>query len=339
VGEVAVRELDLHDESLLRAWWETGHAADADRPLDLWPDWAESRLTLPEPHSHGRLRLFGAFEGERMAGSGLLYLSDADNLHLAELMAYVAPPDRRRGIGAAMLAGLERVAADEGRTTLFASARAPLEGDSAGSRFGSAHGYAVANQDTIKAADLRATEATWPGLAEQAAPRLGGYRLVWWLDPTPDDYGEGLAALYSRFLGEIPLGDLDLRPQTFDVARIRHAEARHLRTRHAHLVAAAVAPTGELAGYTDLTVHLDAPRLANIDSTLVLPEHRGHRLGLAMKVLLHQRLRAESPATELVVTGNADVNDHMNAVNEQLGYRPVDRNLELQKVVTSSSLP
>ena len=53
-----------------------------------------------------------------------------------------------------------------------------------------------------------------------------------------------------------------------------------------------------------------------------------------MKVLLHQRLRAEFPATELVVTGNADVNDHMNAVNEQLGYRPVDRVLELQKVLS-----
>ena len=52
-----------------------------------------------------------------------------------------------------------------------------------------------------------------------------------------------------------------------------------------------------------------------------------------MKVLLHQRLRAEFPDTELLVTGNADVNDHMNAVNERLGYRPVDRALELQKLV------
>jgi len=333
VNEVSVREIDLHDEPLLRAWWEIGHAADAERPLDLWPDWAESRITLPEPHPHGRVRLFGAFEGARMVGSGLLYVNDADNLHLAQLTPYVAPPDRGRGVGAAMLGALERAAAEEGRTTLVARARVPLDGDSAGSRFGSAHGYSVANQDTIKVADLRATEATWPGLADQAAERLGDYRLVWWLDPAPDEHVEGLAVLYSRFLGEIPLGDLDLQPQTFDVDRVRQAEARQLRTRHAHLVVAAVAPGGELVGYTDVVLHLDAPRLAEIDSTLVLPEHRGHRLGLAMKVLLHQRLRAEFPATELLITGNADVNDHMNAVNEQLGYRPIDRVLELQKVV------
>lgn len=49
-------------------------------------------------------------------------------------------------------------------------------------------------------ADLRATEATWPALAEQAGERTDGYRLVWWLDPAPDEHVEGLAALYSRFL-------------------------------------------------------------------------------------------------------------------------------------------
>ena len=330
---VEVRELDLRDEAALRSWWEIGHAAESGRPLDLWPDWELSRRALPEPRSHARTRLFGAYEGDRMVGAGLLDVSDQDNLHLASLTAYVAPPDQGRGIGAAVLVALERAAADEGRTTLFSNAHVPLEGDSAGSRFAAAHGYAVANQDTIKVADLRATEADWPGLADQAAERLGDYRLVWWLDPTPDAYIEGLTVLYSRFLGEIPLGDLDLQPQTFDVDRIRQAEARRLRTGHAHLVVAAVAPSGELVGYTNLVLHLAAPRLAEIGSTLVLPEHRGHRLGLAMKVLLHQRLRAEFPATELLITGNADVNDHMNAVNEQLGYRAVDRVLELQKVV------
>jgi hypothetical protein len=85
-------------------------------------------------------------------------------------------------------------------------------------------------------------------------------------------------------------------------------------------------------GYSSLGLPRSAPRVAFIDSTLVLPEHRGHRLGLAIKVLLHQRLRAEFPATELVVTGNADVNDHMNAVNDRLGYRPVERALEVQKI-------
>ena len=34
-----------------------------------------------------------------------------------------------------------------------------------------------------------------------------------------------------------------------------------------------------------------------------------------------------------MATGNADVNAHMNAVNERMGYRLVEQLLELQKKV------
>jgi hypothetical protein len=50
-------------------------------------------------------------------------------------------------------------------------------------------------------------------------------------------------------------------------------------------------------------------------------------------VLLHQQIRVLHPGAELIATGNATTNRWMNDVNEQLGYRPVDRNLELQKVL------
>ena len=134
-----MRELDLRDEPSLRSWWEIGHAADSGRPLDLWPDWELSRLALPEPRSHGRTRLFGAHQGGRMVGAGLLDLSDQDNLHLASVVAYVAPPERGRGIGAAVLTALERAAAEEGRATLISDAHVPLDGDSAGSRLSLIH--------------------------------------------------------------------------------------------------------------------------------------------------------------------------------------------------------
>jgi hypothetical protein len=62
-----------------------------------------------------------------------------------------------------------------------------------------------------------------------------------------------------------------------------------------------------------------------------MPEARGHRLGLAMKLASHRALRAEFDECELVVTTNADVNDHMNAINEAMGYRLVEQMLEYQK--------
>jgi GNAT superfamily N-acetyltransferase len=334
MGAIEVRETDPADEAALRAWWEVGHAAEAERPLDLWTPWEVARRALPAPRPQARTVLLSAHEDDRVVGAGILDVSDRDNTHLAVLSPYVAPADRGRGVGSAVLAALERRAADEGRTTLISDAHVPPVGDSAGSRFAARHGYAVASQDTVKAADLAATESTWAGLAAHAAERAEGYELVWWGDRAPEEHVEGVAVLFSRFLGEIPLGDLDLEPQTFDVERIRHGEERRVGSGVTSLLVAAAAPSGELVGYSNLSVPRGAPRVAEIDSTLVLPEHRGHRLGLAMKVLLHQLLRAESPGTELLVTGNADVNQHMNAVNDALGYRPVERVLELQKVLT-----
>jgi hypothetical protein len=47
----------------------------------------------------------------------------------------------------------------------------------------------------------------------------------------------------------------------------------------------------------------------------------------------HVGARELFPGAEIIATGNATTNTFMNAVNEQLGYRLVDRNLELQKVL------
>ncbi len=65
--------------------------------------------------------------------------------------------------------------------------------------------------------------------------------------------------------------------------------------------------------------------------TAVLPEHRGHRLGLLVKAEMLALLTANEPAIRHVVTGNADSNRHMIAINEQLGFTAcaVYRNWEL----------
>ena len=166
-----------------------------------------------------------------------------------------------------------------------------------------------------------------------AAERSGGYRLAWWTDPAPEEHLASLAAAMSRFVEEIPLGDLDLLPQAWTPQRLREREARRAEQHREMLTVVALAPSGEVAGYTNLVVSPHAPRQVDIFDTLVLPDHRGHRLGLAMKVLLHQQLRALHPGAELVATGNATTNRWMNDVNEQLGYELVDRVLELQKVL------
>ena len=64
---------------------------------------------------------------------------------------------------------------------------------------------------------------------------------------------------------------------------------------------------------------------------LVVPAHRGHRLGLAVKVANQQALYAAFPELSFIITGNADVNTRMNAINDRLGFRVVERCLEVEK--------
>ena len=51
--------------------------------------------------------------------------------------------------------------------------------------------------------------------------------------------------------------------------------------------------------------------------------HRGHRLGLRKAAMLDWLASAE-PQLEQIETGNADANEHMIAINEELGFTILD---------------
>lgn len=325
------RVIDPHDEALLRAWWEVGRAATAERPIEAWPVWEISRDALPMARTDGRLVLVSAFEGDRTVGAGTLFLFRTDNIHLGEVGVYVAPEDRRRGIGRAVLEELERIARADGRTSLITSAFAPVDGDSPGSLFAAALGYPLASAEETKVVDLAAAPAGWGDLDEEVEAALDGYRVEVFQEHVPAEYVEGFCRLLGAFLGEVPTGDLDLQQATWTEERLREGEERAVAVGRVQVVAVAIAPDGELCGFSDLRVNKHDPRHASVGGTLVLPGHRGHRLGLAMKLGTHRRLLELFPDCAYVETGNAGVNAAMNAVNSQLGYRVVERCLDVQK--------
>lgn len=65
--------------------------------------------------------------------------------------------------------------------------------------------------------------------------------------------------------------------------------------------------------------------------------HRGHRLGAAIKARNLLALQAGADAADLagrrLVTWNAEVNDHMIAINDRLGFVRTARLGEMQKKV------
>ena len=62
-----------------------------------------------------------------------------------------------------------------------------------------------------------------------------------------------------------------------------------------------------------------APEIAAQEDTSVLPAHRGHGLGLLLKLEMAQWLRHERPDVRAVDTWNDATNAPMLAVNERLG--------------------
>ena len=57
------------------------------------------------------------------------------------------------------------------------------------------------------------------------------------------------------------------------------------------------------------------------EMTAVTRAHRGHRLGLLIKVAMLDLLAAGSRSWSTSLTGNADANSHMIAINANLGFR------------------
>ncbi len=68
-----------------------------------------------------------------------------------------------------------------------------------------------------------------------------------------------------------------------------------------------------------------------VDAYLVKPAHRGHRLGLAMKVRNHRHVQDALDGPVVAHTWNAEQNTHMNAINALLGYRQVEHCQEWQR--------
>ncbi|MDN4173766.1 GNAT family N-acetyltransferase [Nocardioides sp. SOB77] len=332
-----VTVVDPSDESALRAWWEVGEAASRERAFDAWPAWEVSRVSIPRPRPDVDVVLVAAALDGRVVGAGMLVLFRADNPHLAELFVYVVPDARRQGVGSAVLADLEARAVADGRTALVATAYAPVGAESAGTLFCAARGYPVASREETKLVDLRTAPASWDALDREVAAGLAAYSVVGFERRMPAEHVDAFCAMLSVFSSMVPSGDLELGETTWTAERLHATEERFLETGRTWIGALALTPGGTACGFTELSVHDVDPRHAEVGGTLVLPEHRGHRLGLAMKLRSHRRVRELFPACAHVETGNAGVNAPMNAVNEAMGYRVVERALDVQKKVATAS--
>lgn len=249
-------------------------------------------------------------------GCYLLTLPDRHNVTMAHLVLKVRPVARRAGIGTDLLQHCADRARHADRTRLAAHAW----DNSAGAAFAAAVGASSGIAEVTRVLELDdAVHSRLPVLRREAEASASGYALVSWVAPTPDEFLERVALVHAA-MADAPRDD-GVEPSVWDADRIRRLEklgADHGVT--AYIVAAEQQATGEVAAVTQILTDPGAPGWGFQQITAVLPQHRGRRLGLLVKVGMLDFLSQAAPGIGRILTDNAGANEHMIAINAQLGF-------------------
>lgn len=211
-----------------------------------------------------------------------------------------------------------------------------ISADDRQTRFQLENGFTLEQVERYSAFDLATPAAD---LAEHltAAQQFAGpdYRLIEWTSPTPPEREDDFAYVLSRLTTDMPTGGLTVELQPWDAARVRRRDAK-LAAGGTTVSVAVVEhiPTGRLVAYNELGVSLgDASPITHQFGTVVVTEHRGHRLGAIVKAANLLRIREVAPTSPKVTTWNAEENAHMLAINVSVGFAPVSSSGAWKKVL------
>ena len=246
-------------------------------------------------------------------------MSTRDNLHLVWAGITVHPDHRRQGHGSAIMTEVIRRTGSVGRNTIWVGAP---EDDQGVRSFVEKFGFSYASHDARRRqvlADVDTAEVD--RLHAQAAAAAADYVIERGTLPTPDDVLEELVEVTAA-INDAPMGDLTFEDEHFDLKRLQDIEAAAAgREDTVYRLWARHRSTGEIGGHTVVSLNRLQPTFGWQGDTAVSRAHRGHRLGLLLKIEMMRWLAGEEPQIEVIETWNQADNRHMIDVNEAIGYR------------------
>ena len=316
-----IRQIGLSDDAAFGAWFAVYDAAQKhDQCGGPWRLERESRV-LHESTEYRDVVLWVADDEGDIVGAAGLDMPLKDNRRLATIEIVVRPDRRRRGIGSALLQVLEKEAAERGRTSLLVSVHGSVPGKpTAGMLFAERHGFTRRITDLMRVQRPPFQLDRLTELGREAQPYAADYTLATWHGRIPDEHIAEYARLAGRMSTDVPMGELDYEPELWDVERVRVGEKRRIRMGRDWWCTVAVAPDGMLAGMTEISLAVDSDHSAFQGDTIVDRPHRGHRLGILLKIANLRAVLADRPGVQSIWTWNAASNRYMISVNEKLGY-------------------
>ena len=316
-----IRRIAQDDATAIEDWFQLRLAWTREMPGDPGPcrTFHGAALTMPWPDEQERAYL-GIVDGQPV-GFYAVTLHLLDNVDVLGVELAVHPDHRGKGYGSALLESLDALAGELGCTRLLAEM--PMDGP--GAPWARSRGARPVSEMMHRRLDLSAVDtAVHDDLLADARAHAAGYTLLQWTSPIPDEHLAGCAVLEGKMSTDMPLDDLAWEPEVYDAERMRRRsemiEARGLRQ---FTSAARHDGTGEIVGMTTLTRLDTLPEHVDQWETIVLEEHRGHRLGMLLKIENLRFAQREQPQLRFIDTVNSDSNAPMLRVNLALGFEPV----------------
>ncbi|WP_293787645.1 GNAT family N-acetyltransferase [uncultured Aeromicrobium sp.] len=315
---VTITALDVTDDDAY-ASFHALYVRSNDPELDPPWEFRELRLKLVGDEYVESVALVAAEAGEAVGGAWA-ELPLKDNLRNAVVTLFVDPRHRNRGIGSMLWHALAAALRERGRTTVAGAGADRVDAEESGSaRFAEKLGFRVDLVNAIRELPLPAEVPV--------APVRDGYRLAAWRGLAPERWRAEYAHLRSLIVQEAPRGDVAWENEYWDAARLELEARQWQESGRVAQIVAAIAPDGALVGHTQLVVP-DASGEAYQWDTLVLPDHRGHGLGLSLKAAAMREAADLLAGRRRIMTWNAASNEPMIAVNERLGYRLIGYGIE-----------
>ncbi|GAA5024113.1 GNAT family N-acetyltransferase [Terrabacter aeriphilus] len=270
-------------------------------------------------------------------GWARLFVPERDNRDKCWSHVEVDPAHRRQGVGAALADWLEERARAAGRDMLLTEVFVPV-GDRethASREFARRRGYSVTSVEIVRSLPLPVAPDLLTTELHRAAEAMGDdYQLSVHVDGVPPELRQGVCDASNRLILDAPTGEVEFEPESMTVEDYETL-LTHLRDTGRTMVTAVAVhrPTGVVAAYTDLSVPTGDPDIVFQWGTLVLPEHRGRRLGMAVKAANLAELARLAPGRRSVQTMNDEQNPWMVQINVDLGFRVIEEALTVRKLL------
>jgi GNAT superfamily N-acetyltransferase len=321
VPDLVIRPLDPRDDADMDAFQEVYAAAElAEDPDAALYSRADGIAILSAEDTGRRATGYGCFVDGRMVGELMISMPQTDSLDLADVWVWVDPSHQRRGIGTLLAGHGHDIVRTAGRHVCQAQARIGADRDNGNARFARGLGYTLANTEIERRLPLPADLDRLDRLAAEAAPYHRGYDIRTLVGPVPDELAGSYVALPNLLAVEAPTGDLDVEAGQETVAELAAQERMLAASGRTRVGAYAVTAAGEVAGYSVAAAGNDQHQHVDQWGTLVHPDHRGHRLGMAVKCAGLRALSEHFPEKRFIETTNAETNTYMVAINVALGF-------------------